>query len=151
MAVREFKYIVYLFVFILLGSFIFQYKWVLNYYGYGPLVLELSGFDKNKWVIGDVEGLNPEFVKRLEKLGQDIGEKVIVRSGYRTIEEQQKLWDESDKSGKWVAKPGESRHNYGLAADIENQRIKTMTNEELAHYGLFKPMDYEDWHIEPLE
>lgn len=26
-----------------------------------------------------------------------------------------------------------------------------MSNEELSQYGLYKPMDYENWHLEPVE
>lgn len=152
MVLKEFKYIFLLMVFILLVIFLYQYKWVINYYGEGPLAFELNyQFKTDRWVKGDKKGLDPKFVEKLENLGQGIGEKVSITSGYRTIEEQQRLWMESDKTGKWVARPGESKHNFGIAVDVKNEKIRAMTNEELAQYGLYKPMDYENWHLEPIE
>ena len=152
MVLREFKYILFLMVFILLGSLLYQYKWVLNYYGEGPLAIELkSRIATSQWMTGDIEGLDPQLVEKLENLAKGIGETIFITSGYRTLGEQQKLWDESDKSGKWVARPGESKHNMGLAVDVGNETIRAMTNDELAQYGLYKPMDYENWHLEPIE
>lgn len=49
---------------------------------------------------------------------------VIVTDGYRTKKNQQDLWDETIKergitfTNKYVAKPGCSEHELGLAADI---------------------------------
>lgn len=39
-------------------------------------------------------------------------------SGYRSIAQQQVLWDNSDKTGKFVARPGGSPHHSGRAVDI---------------------------------
>lgn len=152
MILREFKYILFLMVFILLGIFLYQYKWVVNYYGEGPLAIELqSRINTGQWLTGDTEGLDAEFAEKLENLARGIGERISITSGYRTIEEQQQLWDESDQTGKWVARPGESKHNFGLAVDVKNETIRAMSNEELSQYGLYKPMDYENWHLEPVE
>ncbi len=152
MVLKEFKYIFLLMVSILLVIFLYQYKWVINYYGEGPLAFELNYLlNTDRWVKGEIKGLDPQLVEKLEQLGQGIGERISITSGYRTLEEQQQLWDESDKSGKWVARPGESKHNMGLAVDVGNETIRAMTNDELAQYQLYKPMDYENWHLEPIE
>lgn len=152
MVLKEFKYILLLMVSILLVIFLYQYKWVINYYGEGPLAFELNYLlNTDRWVKGEIKGLDPQLVEKLEQLGQGIGERISITSGYRTLEEQQQLWDESDKSGKWVARPGESKHNMGLAVDVGNETIRAMTNDELAQYQLYKPMDYENWHLEPIE
>lgn len=39
-------------------------------------------------------------------------------SGYRSVAQQQVLWDQSDKSGVKVARPGSSPHHTGRAIDI---------------------------------
>jgi hypothetical protein len=49
-----------------------------------------------------------------------------------------------------VGKPGTSRHQFGLAADGSGW-VKLLTNADLAPFGLWKPMSYESWHIEPIE
>lgn len=69
------------------------------------------------------EGLNPEFASKIllfeKKLTQN-GIKVILTCGYRSVEEQNRLYAVGrTKPGKKVtnARGGDSWHNYGLAAD----------------------------------
>lgn len=103
---------------------------------------------------------------------------MIVREGYRTQEDQQKLMDEKveeyqDKvrvkfvarwyAEKWVAVPGASEHQLGIAVDINADGIHSSGSEvyiwleEHAHeYGFIQryPEDkteitginYEPWH-----
>ncbi len=103
---------------------------------------------------------------------------MIVREGYRTQEDQQKLMDEKveeykDKvqvkfvakwyAEKWVAFPGTSEHQLGIAVDINADGINSSGSEvynwleEHAHeYGFVQryPEDkteitginYEPWH-----
>mgnify|MGYP001571352369 CR=1 FL=1 len=69
------------------------------------------------------EGLDPEFVKRLnlfEKKLYEHGIRVIMTWGYRSIAQQDDLYAIGrTKPGKTVtnAKGGYSWHNFGLAAD----------------------------------
>jgi len=69
------------------------------------------------------EGLNPEFAAKLtlfEKKLAANGIKVMLTCGYRSIEEQNRLYDQGrTKPGKKVtnARGGYSWHNWGLAAD----------------------------------
>lgn len=91
------------------------------------------------------------FVNRLNTLALAHGKKINILSGYRTIEEQKILFANSNGSGKMVARPGYSRHNVGLAVDVTDDWALKLGNTELAKFGLYKPMDWENWHIEPLE
>jgi len=105
-------------------------------------------------VTGKVTGTNAPhgwYIDRLNNLATAHNKQLHIISGYRSVEEQAVLWNNSDKSGKLVAPPGFSRHNAGLAVDVTSEWAKNLTNPELAPYGLHKPMVYEDWHIEPLE
>lgn len=101
-------------------------------------------------------GESPALAGRLAALQQAIqqrGGSLSVTSGYRTVQEQQKLWNDAvAKYGsaaaarKWVAPPGASNHNKGVAADLAG-------NLDLAHqlapqFGLKFPMPWEPWHIE---
>ena len=90
------------------------------------------------------------FLNRLNNLARDSNKKIEIFSGYRSFELQQQLFNDSDKSGRMVAKAGTSRHNAGLAVDCTGWVCK-LNNKDLAKYGLYKPMDYENWHIEPIE
>jgi hypothetical protein len=100
-----------------------------------------------------VTGLNSDFAKRLAAFNHETG--TSVRSGYRSVGEQTQLWNAALKkygsateARKWVAPPGHSKHNEGMAADISG-------NLQAAHklagkYGLWFPMSWEPWHVEPI-
>jgi Zeta toxin/D-alanyl-D-alanine carboxypeptidase len=110
-----------------------------------------------------ISGLDAGFRTSLEGLiasaPPGMREGFSVFSGFRSIERQQELWDQSDKSGKMVARPGHSKHNHGQAVDLEwnGQRLDKAPKEvqnwvaaNLDKFGLTRPMDYEAWHIEPI-
>lgn len=99
-------------------------------------------------VTGDVQGLKLMFLTRLAKWSAAVGQPYNVGSGYRSLAEQQVLYD------RWIrrvpgqapaAKPGSSNHNWGLAADGPHWGG---LNPGL--FGLRYPMSYEPWHVEPM-
>lgn len=99
-------------------------------------------------VTGDTEGIHPEFMRRLKAWSAAVGTPYKIGSGYRSLEEQKRLYD------RWMrrvpgqapaAKPGSSNHNFGLASDGPHWRGK---NPE--KFGLRYPMSYEPWHVEPV-
>ena len=98
---------------------------------------------------GRVSGLDAEFLRRLGLWNAAMGGRYSVSSGYRSIAEQTILWNRSDKSGRWVARPGSSRHNYGLAADLAPATLAAHRSAAGQH-GLIFPMSWEPWHIEPV-
>jgi hypothetical protein len=98
---------------------------------------------------GEKNGLDEGFLSKLNRLAKAQGRTLNIDDGFRTYAEQAALWERSDKSGKWVAAPGTSRHEAGYAIDAK--WAESMTDEELARYGLWRPMDYEPWHVEPIE
>ena len=100
--------------------------------------------------VGGQYAIHPYFQNRLNNLATAYNKKLNIFSGYRSNELQRQLFNNSDRSGKMVAPPGKSRHNCGLAVDCDGW-AKQLTNKELAKFGLYKPMGYEDWHIEPIE
>ena len=66
--------------------------------------------------------------------------------------QQRKLYNEEPPwaRGKDVAVPGTSMHNYGLAADIGPPDQMDWVHAHAAQFGLYFPMSWEDWHIEPI-
>lgn len=83
---------------------------------------------------------------------------VSIYSGYRSNEVQARLWEEAlarygspEAARRWVAPPGHSRHNYGLAADLRysGPEVQSWMHQNAGRYGLGFRMDNEPWHIEP--
>jgi LAS superfamily LD-carboxypeptidase LdcB len=66
---------------------------------------------------GDTDA-SPELLGKLEALAAQKGMHFHINSGLRTIEEQQRLWDNRGSNPFPVARPGTSRHQSGRAADV---------------------------------
>ena len=83
-----------------------------------PLLLSALDVSGNKKTAQHyVNELHPaaqaQFLQLFQRINE-LGYHVIVTSGYRTFQEQQKLHAQNSSN----AKPGRSYHNYGLALDI---------------------------------
>lgn len=150
----------------------------------GEIILK-SKLDPNKfpimcpfdWLIfskGWQSQIDFVFACRLAALAQDFGKKITVSSGYRNPQEQITAYIGSGGklvNGVWtggsgyVAKPGNSWHEYRMAIDTSNAWLKelekdlaTQDQKKLMQFGLFKPLTKgnktsitEDWHIQPIE
>ncbi|WP_202913393.1 M15 family metallopeptidase [Acuticoccus sediminis] len=86
------------------------------------------------------------------------GHDISLNSGFRSNERQAELFAAAvEKYGseqaarKWVAPPGGSKHNYGLAADLGygNDAARQWAHQNAANYGLNFRMSHEPWHVEP--
>jgi hypothetical protein len=137
---------------------------------YGHSVGNLIRKDDGGSVSG-TQGLTDDFSQRLTKFildaraqGIDLG----VGSGYRSYEKQKRLWEQAlkkygspEKARKWVAPPGGSFHNKGLAVDLNsngqflgkdaNSKATEWAHANAKKYGLHFRMGHEPWHIEPIE
>lgn len=109
--------------------------------------------------MGWFDGLEADFSARLQQMIADSGGRLSVVSGFRSIEEQTALWNgalakygSEDEARMWVAPPGSSNHNYGVAVDLgfETDDATAWAHANAARYGLAIPMDWEPWHIEPI-
>ncbi len=120
-----------------------------------------------------VTNLDGSFATNLAALIQDAPEEIRnglgIGSGYRSNERQIQLFENSDKTGKWVAFPqgyvkpnGQvargSNHTHGTAVDLTYngarldkapKAVLDYVHQNAARYGLRFPMGYEPWHIEP--
>lgn len=97
--------------------------------------------------------LQPEFACRLSKFLTTYPHCIV--SGWRSNETQQKLWDEAlvkygseTEARKFVAPPGKSRHNTGLAVDV--CPLSPAAKSALAGAGLYIRLEYEPWHVEGI-
>lgn len=103
----------------------------------------------------DVADLSPDFKQRLDALIAASNGMVYITSGFRSVDEQQTLWNNAvakygseDAASKWVARPGHSNHNKGVAADLGGDM--GIAHQLAPQFGLYFPMPWENWHIEPL-
>ena len=103
----------------------------------------------------EATGIDP----RLEAaVGQLIGSssgRIYVVSGYRSIAEQQVLWTRAleqygsaEAADDWVAPPGHSMHQRGLAVDLGGDLALAAELVEELGLPLWRPMSYEPGHWE---
>ena len=106
----------------------------------------------------EATGMYAPFQSAIDQMIADAPGKITVTSGYRTPERQEELWNEHaakypdpEVRDDYVARPGQSSHNYGLAADLSyaDEEALKWAHENAAKYGLNFRMGHEDWHIEP--
>lgn len=100
-------------------------------------------------------GFTNDFQQRLDTLIAASGGRLSITSGYRSPERQAELFAAAVKkygseaaARKWVAPPGKSRHGMGIAADLGGDLAWAHKNAQ--RFGLYFPMSWENWHIEPL-
>lgn len=110
-----------------------------------------------------ISGLDAGFNERLSAMfanaPAEIQQQLRLMSAYRSNERQAQLWEAAlqkygspEAARKWVAPPGRSKHNSGLAADLSylGEAARQWAHENAAQYGLHFPMAHEPWHIEPI-
>jgi hypothetical protein len=115
-------------------------------------------------------GLNPDYAARVAQLvmaaEQELGPGALkITSAYRSPEKQAELYEAAirkygspEAARKWVAPPGRSKHNAGLAVDFANaqgsllrdasSREAQWIRENAGRFGLDVPMSWEPWQVE---
>ena len=80
---------------------------------------------------------------------------IAVSSGARSTGEQARLWAEAlqkygsaEEADNWVAPPGHSMHERGLAVDLSGDIDLALRLIEQRDLPLWRPMDHEPWHFE---
>jgi len=99
----------------------------------------------------NIVDLRPSVLKNLRAMAEDFGtqtgKKIHIRSGFRTLAEQQRAYAK-DPGG--AAKPGHSLHEKGLAIDASPADLNEAEKLGLMRkYGFTRPVGGEDWHMEP--
>jgi LAS superfamily LD-carboxypeptidase LdcB len=110
----------------------------------------------------DGGGLNPQAKAAFAAMTAAAASQGItlrVSSSYRSFEHQKRLFDRSDKSGHWVAAPGHSEHQTGLAFDVGTKGYSggksgnfgrspayRWLQENGYRYGFVQSMSWEPWH-----
>ncbi len=135
------------------------YEGTANPYWYVRFVAE-GGDDAD--TMGDIDAV---FKGRLASLARDSGQVASFGEGFRSLERQALFYQRYvEGTGALAAKPGQSRHNMGLAVDTQSSWLQRLdegksvsAQTSLLRYGLCKPLadgegrGREPWHIEPVE
>ena len=100
-------------------------------------------------------GMHPLLRASVEKLVASSGGAVYVTSGYRSIREQQVLWADAlrrygsaEAADDWVAPPGHSMHEKGMAVDLGGDLRLAAALVEQVGLPLHRPLPHEPHHFE---
>lgn len=101
-----------------------------------------------------IDGLNPQFTQAIEAMIAASGGRLSIESGYRSGAQQAALYQAAVQkygaagASKWVAPPGHSNHERGMAVDLSGDI--SLAHQLAPRFGLVFPMSWEPWHIEPV-
>jgi len=116
---------------------------------------------------GQTQGVDKTFLDNIAGMSKEFksikNRDLVFTSGYREPAKQQALWEAAlikygseAAARKWVAPPGKSKHEVGIAADI-NYAASGKADMDwadssglLAKYKLYRPLANEHWHVEPI-
>ncbi len=101
------------------------------------------------------KGLNPRMRRAVDELISASGGRVHLVSGYRSLERQTELWNEAvakygnpEIADDWVARPGTSNHERGVAVDLGGDIELAVDLVTRLGLPLWRPMSWEPWHFE---
>ncbi|NDG03705.1 MAG: hypothetical protein EB119_11075 [Synechococcaceae bacterium WBB_34_004] len=85
-----------------------------------------------------------------------LADQVEIFSGARTTQRQAELYQQAVAkygaagASKWVAPPGHSKHEHGIAADMRfgSKEARAAFVAAAATEGIHQPMSHEPWHFE---
>jgi hypothetical protein len=101
------------------------------------------------------EGLHPVLRRAVDRLVGASGGRVWVDSGFRSLAKQTLLWQRAlerygtpEIADDWVARPGTSLHERGLAVDLGGELDLAVRLIDDLGLPLWRPMSWEPWHFE---
>ena len=110
--------------------------------------------------VGDVTGLSPSLRRAVHSAtvaAAADGVTLVVTSGFRPADHQQRLFDEAvakygsvAEARAWVLPPTESEHVQGRAVDVGPPSAAAWLEAHGVGYGLCRRYDNEPWHFERL-
>jgi D-alanyl-D-alanine carboxypeptidase len=99
--------------------------------------------------------LHPALEAAVNELIAASGGRVYIKSGLRSTGRQAELWAEAlerygspEAADDWVAPPGHSMHERGLAVDLGGDIALAVRIVEQLNLPLWRPMSWEPWHFE---
>ena len=103
-------------------------------------------------------GLQPEMGAAVTTLIRHSNGAIKIVSGYRTADEQARLWATAvatygtpERADDWVAPPGSSMHEAGLAVDLGGDLALVHRLIDSLGLPLHAPLANEPWHFELID
>ena len=103
----------------------------------------------------DGYGLDPGLARYLGRLIAEARGEIRVVSGWRSSDRQQELWSaalaeygSAEAADDWVARPGTSMHERGLAVDLGGDLQLAADLVTRLNLPLHRPLPNEPWHFE---
>jgi hypothetical protein len=100
-------------------------------------------------------GLHPQLRAAVDKLLAAGEGRITLISGWRSTERQTELWSgalqkygSAEAADDWVAPPGHSKHELGLAVDLGGDLELAARLVTSLGLPLYAPMTHEPWHWE---
>jgi hypothetical protein len=121
---------------------------------YGPAAAgRAQGPAPTTMLTGDTQGLSRQLLSKLNQVGERLGQKVDIRSGFRSRAEQAELYQRFlNGTGNLAAPPGKSNHESGKAADVYIGGVALGSHPQgrriAESLGLGWPVGGEPWHTE---
>ena len=104
---------------------------------------------------GSTDGLHRDLAAAVQRLTTASVGRVWVVSGFRSPERQAQLWAEAliehgspEAADDWVARPGSSMHEKGLAVDLGGDLDEAVRLIDELGLPLHRPLAHEPWHFE---
>ena len=104
---------------------------------------------------GTLAGVDPALAQAISVLIDAAHGALYVESGYRSRAEQEVLWADAlrrygsvEAADDWVAPPGQSMHERGLAVDLGGDVELAARLVDRLRLPLCRPLDNEPWHFE---
>jgi Flp pilus assembly protein TadG len=101
------------------------------------------------------DGLNSQLAAAVDQIIRASGGRVYLVSGVRSTDHQADLWAEAlqqygspEIADNWVAPPGHSMHERGLAVDLGGDISLAVRLVKELGLPLWRPMSWEPWHFE---
>jgi hypothetical protein len=117
-------------------------------------VIDPEGFAPAR-VWSGAGGLHPALGSAVEDLIRASAGRVRLVSGYRPPERQSALWADAvakygdpEVADNWVAPPGHSMHERGLAVDLGGDLELAVRLIDEMRLPLWRPLANEPWHFE---
>ena len=112
-----------------------------------------SGSKSNFEALSD--SIKTRIINAAKEFNSMTGSKIAINSAKRDSEDQQRLWDESVKAGRTgisptgmpIGRPGMSKHERGLAVDIQNYKDPAAV-AAMNKQGLFQTVPKDPVHFE---
>lgn len=126
---------------------------------YRPVSNDETGASIDEYFEGNAKRqgfTSPKFEGSLLRFLNENPYGVGISSLDRSNEHQAELYAKAQakygaNANQWVAPPGRSNHNRGVAADLsyEDDNARKWAHENAPKYGLAFPLSNEAWHVEP--